>query len=246
MRWWRRGSWKDPRVTYALVHGFTQSERSWSAIPLDDAIARCGFPTISTSSRPRTPLGDEGGQATYVGYSMGGRLCLQLALDRPDLVDDLVLVSASPGIADDAERAARRTSDESLAHEVERDGVDAFLERWLAQPLFASLSRDAAGRRGSPRREHRRPAGASAHGAGAGLAAEQLAPAARARDAGAARRRVAGHQVRRHRRPHGGSDPERARGDHRWRRPRVSPRATGRLRVTCSPPGSARRARRRA
>ena len=131
-------------MTYALVHGFTQSERSWSAIALDDAVA-LRVPDDLDFVATAHALGDEGGRATYVGYSMGGRLCLQLALDRPDLVDELVLVSASPGIADDAERAARSTSDESLAHEVERDGVDAFLERWLAQPLFASLSRDAAG-----------------------------------------------------------------------------------------------------
>lgn len=131
-------------MTYALVHGFTQSERSWSAIPLDDAVA-LRVPDDLDFVATAHALGDEGGRATYVGYSMGGRLCLQLALDRPDVVDDLVLVSASPGIADDTERAARRTSDAALAHEVERDGVDSFLERWLAQPLFASLSRDAAG-----------------------------------------------------------------------------------------------------
>ena len=76
---------------------------------------------------------------------MGGRLALQLALDRPATVERLVLVSASPGIADAAERAARRDADERLAQEIERDGVDAFLERWLAQPLFASLPRDRAG-----------------------------------------------------------------------------------------------------
>src|SRR4051812_47525163 len=144
MRWWRRGSWEDRRVTYALVHGFTQSERSWSAVPLEGARA-LRVPDDRDFVATARALGDEGGRATYVGYSMGGRLCLQLALDRPDLVDDLVLVSASPGIADDAERAARRTSDDSLAQEIERDGVDAFLERWLAQPLFASLPREAAG-----------------------------------------------------------------------------------------------------
>ena len=43
------------------------------------------------------------------------------------------------------ERAARRDADERLAQEIERDGVDAFLERWLAQPLFATLPRDRAG-----------------------------------------------------------------------------------------------------
>ena len=103
------------------------------------------FPTVSTFAATASALGDAGGPATYVGYSMGGRLCLQLALDRPDVVEHLVLISASPGIADDAERAARRESDEVLAQEIERDGVDAFLERWLAQPMFARLHPRASG-----------------------------------------------------------------------------------------------------
>jgi len=85
------------------------------------------------------------GPATYVGYSQGGRLCLQLALDRPESVSRLVLVSASPGIADDDERAGRRAADERLAQEIARDGVEAFLERWLAQPLWATLPRERSG-----------------------------------------------------------------------------------------------------
>ena len=76
---------------------------------------------------------------------MGGRLCLRLALDRPDLVRGLMLVSASPGIADAAERAARVEADELLADSVERDGVDAFLDDWLAQPMFATVPPDAPG-----------------------------------------------------------------------------------------------------
>ena len=58
---------------------------------------------ICRSRRPsrqrRMPIGELGGAGMYVGYSMGGRLCLRLALDRPDLVRALVLVSASPGSA---------------------------------------------------------------------------------------------------------------------------------------------------
>jgi 2-succinyl-6-hydroxy-2,4-cyclohexadiene-1-carboxylate synthase len=131
-------------VTYALVHGFTQSERAWGAFPLEHANALRVPDGLDFTATARA-LGDQGGRATYVGYSMGGRLCLQLALDRPERVERLVLISSSPGIADDAERAARRVHDEALAREAERDGVDAFLERWLAQPLFASLPRDVAG-----------------------------------------------------------------------------------------------------
>ena len=83
-------------------------------------------------------LGATGGRATYIGYSMGGRLCLQLALDDPDVVERLVLVSTTAGIEDPAEQAARRAADDELAASIERDGVDRFLERWVAQPLLAS------------------------------------------------------------------------------------------------------------
>jgi pimeloyl-ACP methyl ester carboxylesterase len=48
-------------------------------------------------------------------------LCLRLALDRPELVRALVLVGASPGIADPGERAARRAADDRLAAEAGRD-----------------------------------------------------------------------------------------------------------------------------
>ena len=130
-----------------LVHGFTQSADSWDPVidALPDAEALAievpeGLDFLSTASG----IGARGGPATYVGYSMGGRLCLALAVERPDLVQNLVLVSASPGIADARERDDRRAADERLALDVERDGVDAFLERWIDQPLFASLPRDVA------------------------------------------------------------------------------------------------------
>jgi 2-succinyl-6-hydroxy-2,4-cyclohexadiene-1-carboxylate synthase len=136
-------------VRTILVHGFTQTADSW--IPVIDALG-AGVDVLALEvpegldfESTAAVLGLRGGTARYVGYSMGGRLCLALALDRPDLVEQLVLVSASPGIADPRERDARRAADERLALDVERDGIDAFLERWLDQPLFASLPRDAAG-----------------------------------------------------------------------------------------------------
>ncbi len=69
---------------------------------------------------------------------MGARAALLHAVPNPGAWDALVLVSANPGIADPAERAARRESDEALADRIEREGVPAFLDWWQEQPLIRS------------------------------------------------------------------------------------------------------------
>lgn len=121
-----------------LVHGFSQTGASWAGVLDGEAVdVVVGDDLWSTAGW----LGEVGGTADYVGYSMGGRLCLHLALARPDLVRRLVLLGATAGIDDEWERLERRTADEALAASVERDGADAFLQRWLAQPLFARLPR---------------------------------------------------------------------------------------------------------
>ena len=76
------------------------------------------------------------------GYSFGGRVALHVALRHPALVARLVLLSATRGIADEALRAERRRQDETLANRIEAIGVEAFLDEWLAQPLFADLPVD--------------------------------------------------------------------------------------------------------
>jgi 2-succinyl-6-hydroxy-2,4-cyclohexadiene-1-carboxylate synthase len=130
------------------VHGFTQTHRSWATVearlPSDWDVQGIEVPDGLDFSATAEAMGMRGGTGTWVGYSMGGRLCLQLALDRPDLVERLVLVSASPGIASAPERAQRRAADERLAQEAELVGVDVFLERWLAQRLFETLPPEAA------------------------------------------------------------------------------------------------------
>jgi 2-succinyl-6-hydroxy-2,4-cyclohexadiene-1-carboxylate synthase len=62
-------------------------------------------------------------------------MALLTALDRPDLVERLVVISASPGIAGDAARADRRARDEALADHIETVGSKAFLDEWLDGPI---------------------------------------------------------------------------------------------------------------
>ena len=139
-----------------LVHGFTQTQAAWEPVAarLRDhwRLVRVDLPGHGGSAGVRAGfaeaaglLGACGDRAAYVGYSLGGRLCLRLAVDRPELVRALVLLGASPGIADPAARAERLAADEALAAGVERDGVAAFLDRWLAGPLFATLPPARAG-----------------------------------------------------------------------------------------------------
>ncbi len=140
-----------------LLHGFTGAAENWDALlPYLDGYraitvdlighGRSDCPpdparfTMAHCVRDLTALLDELriGRAAVAGYSMGGRIAMRFAIERPERVRCLVLESASPGIDDPGERAARRAADEALAGDIERDGVAAFVERWAAQPLFAS------------------------------------------------------------------------------------------------------------
>jgi 2-succinyl-6-hydroxy-2,4-cyclohexadiene-1-carboxylate synthase len=138
----------EPRLV--LVHGFTQTGRSWRAVAddlaTDHEVALVDAPGHGGSSAVRAGLSegaraivDAAGAGIYVGYSMGARYALNAALARPDAVQGVVLLGVNPGIEDPVERAARCANDEGLARRVESEGVDAFLQFWLAQALFASL-----------------------------------------------------------------------------------------------------------
>jgi 2-succinyl-6-hydroxy-2,4-cyclohexadiene-1-carboxylate synthase len=139
-------------VRLCLVHGFTQTGRSWAPIQsrLPDSVApdlpgHGTKPDAATLTDTARILAREIGPAVWVGYSLGGRVCLHVATDHPEVVQGLVLISTSAGIDDPTERQARRHDDAALADTIEADGVPAFIDRWLAAPMWASLPRDNAG-----------------------------------------------------------------------------------------------------
>ena len=147
-----------------FVHGFTQTHRHWRDGAHRIATRLGDRPTLAFVDLPGHGLADDdrsdgiagcgrrlvqtAGRGTYLGYSLGGRTALTAAIaDEDGAIERLILIGATAGIADDDERANRRDSDDRLADRIARVGVDAFLDEWLALPLFDGLPADPVGRR---------------------------------------------------------------------------------------------------
>ena len=135
-----------------LVHGFTQTCETWDGITQqlknEFELLAIDAPNHGDSSDVSLNLEsgarsiiEVGGEATYVGYSMGGRFCLTAAFAEPKTVKRLVLVSTSAGIEERDLRNKRLTSDEELAKRVEQIGVAQFIDEWLTNPLFSGLTK---------------------------------------------------------------------------------------------------------
>jgi len=140
---------KGPRLV--LVHGFSQTRDCWGPVGEDLArdheVVRVDAPGHGKSSAFHAGLrtgarlvADQGGRATYLGSSMGARFVLHLALANPELVRGLVVVGGTGGIDDPDARAERKRIDDAMADRLEREGLERFLDAWLAQPLFAGLT----------------------------------------------------------------------------------------------------------
>lgn len=72
-----------------------------------------------------------------VGYSLGGRLALQAAIQFPDLVKGVVAVSAHVGLAKETEREERLTADQLWAQRWRSESWSEVLEAWNQQSVFS-------------------------------------------------------------------------------------------------------------
>jgi len=181
----------DPLV---LLHGFTGSGESWADVT-DQLLHRFRVIRIDLPGHGRTPAPPDPARGTLplvagdiaarlrdlgatpahlVGYSMGARLALGIALLHPYAVRTLILESGSPGLATEAERAARRALDEALATRIEQNGIVAFVEEWERLPLWESQRRlpEAVRQRLRAQRLRNTPAGLAASLRSMGIGAQ--------------------------------------------------------------------------
>jgi 2-succinyl-6-hydroxy-2,4-cyclohexadiene-1-carboxylate synthase len=175
-----------------LLHGFTGTALTWSRqieswkgshrVIAPDLLGHGGSeapadPARYALGRQADDLADllvllGATPAAVLGYSMGARLALVLALSHPVLVERLILESPSAGLAEAAARTERKAADERLADDIETEGTEAFVDYWETLPVLATQAALPEAERARLRRERLRhdPSGlaASLRGAGQG------------------------------------------------------------------------------
>lgn len=165
-----------------LLHGFSGDRRAWDEVSLHwqpekpgvarrvaiDLPGHGAGPAVRVGWRANLEAvreaieaatssldgGEVGGErlrdATVVGYSLGARVALGLVAEG--LAGRAVLIGVNPGLATAEEREARRSGDAQWGRLLRAGGLERFVERWAAQPLFASQAQL------SPERKARRQA----------------------------------------------------------------------------------------
>ncbi|OAY31236.2 hypothetical protein MANES_14G092500v8 [Manihot esculenta] len=78
-------------------------------------------------------------KVAIVGYSMGARIALRMALRHSDKVSGAVIISGSPGLKDGQERKIRQARDFSRSRTLMDYGLQLFLDSWYAGELWNSL-----------------------------------------------------------------------------------------------------------
>jgi 2-succinyl-6-hydroxy-2,4-cyclohexadiene-1-carboxylate synthase len=135
-------------MTWA-IHGFTGSPAVWAGLEDIDS-ARCltvlGHGPASVARGGESFAGEVSRLAALlpercshlVGYSLGARLALALALQDPTRIEKLTLIGVHPGLQSKAERSDRQRADQDWAQLLRNDGIEAFVDAWQALPLWKS------------------------------------------------------------------------------------------------------------
>ncbi|KAL3512857.1 hypothetical protein ACH5RR_025574, partial [Cinchona calisaya] len=74
-----------------------------------------------------------------IGYSMGARIALRMALKSDNKVEGAVIISGSPGLAEPGARMVRRAKDDFRASSLVSYGLEDFLDAWYAEGMWNSL-----------------------------------------------------------------------------------------------------------
>lgn len=133
-----------------LLHGFLGSSADWQpffpqlgknfyCIALDlpghgkSVGIQCNMQFLDVAD---TIIGQISDPFYLIGYSMGGRIALDIFQRYSSQVIDFICISASPGIEDTQQREQRFHKDQKLLPQTDKE---AFLHKWYRQKLFTGI-----------------------------------------------------------------------------------------------------------
>jgi pimeloyl-ACP methyl ester carboxylesterase len=135
-------------TTVLLLHAGIADNRMWR--PQEEALGAAGFEVLTPDLRGfgQRPMGTEpfsnardaeallDGPSIVVGNSLGGRVALELAVLRPDLVERLVVIAPGmPGWAwSDETRSGWAAEEEALERGDYEAAAEASLRQWIDGP----------------------------------------------------------------------------------------------------------------
>ena len=152
---------KEKSPAILMLHGFLGNSKDWNEVT--ETLRKkffCVLPDLPGHGRTM-PLADSDytmqsaaqsllavlnrekiKQCFLVGYSMGGRLALYMALTYPEYFSKLILESASPGFKTEKECEARVESDGIVVNRLKTQTMHEFITNWYSHPLFDSIRQD--------------------------------------------------------------------------------------------------------
>jgi 2-succinyl-6-hydroxy-2,4-cyclohexadiene-1-carboxylate synthase len=141
-----------------VLHGFTQTGRLWgdfgARLEKEFSVVAVDLPGHAGSDQVRADLPAAGGlvaeavrevlgesPCALLGYSLGARVGLHVALGTDLGISHLVFIGVTAGLEDEGLREERRAADEALADQLEAsDDIGPFVDRWLRGPMFNRLT----------------------------------------------------------------------------------------------------------
>lgn len=127
----------------SFVHGFMGQPTDWDEVrakfsseQTDSFAIDASDDWASSLACLRTKLPE---RSILIGYSMGARLALGLALEYPECCSGLVFVSGNPGLENDEDRRQRLEVDKAIAQRLVNTDPGEFLRWWYSLPVFSTV-----------------------------------------------------------------------------------------------------------
>ena len=128
-----------PNTLIYAIHGFLGSASDWNLVK--NKLINVNFVAedlFSKDQQQENSFSSFEAKKIFLGYSMGGRLGLQLLKKNSGLFDHYIFLSTNPGlpVTADQERKQLVASDRKWSDKINAENWESFLMEWYSQPIF--------------------------------------------------------------------------------------------------------------